>query len=253
VRSVNLLPEQYRPRRPSGGAGGAYVVLGVLGALLVASVVYVLALNQIGAREDEIAKTKTEAAEAEAKSKALAPVANFLQVKQQREQSVKQLASERFDWERMVLELSRVMPAGVYLKSAQASVKGEPPEAAGGGGGGATSSTLASGTAAPTGEPTAPPTLNLKGCAPNQPTVATMLVRLRRLHHAADVKLTKSGEGEDQAAAGAVAGAGGGEEEQSCAAGEYEFETSIVFEPTVAAGASKTPDNKVPTSLGGGG
>ena len=76
-----------------------------------------------------------------------------------------------------------------------------------------------------------------------------MLVRLRRLHHAADVKLTKSGEGEDQAAAGA----GGGEEEQSCAAGEYEFETSIVFEPTVAAGASKTPDNKVPTSLGGGG
>jgi len=251
VRSVNLLPEQYRPRRPSGGAGGAYVVLGVLGALLVASVVYVLALNQIGAREDEIAETKTEAAEAEAKSKALAPVANFLQVKQQREQSVKQLASERFDWERMVLELSRVMPAGVYLKSAQASVKGGPPEAAGGGG--ATSSTLASGTAAPTGEPTAPPTLNLKGCAPNQPTVATMLVRLRRLHHAADVKLTKSGEGEDQAAAGAAAGAGGGEEEQSCAAGEYEFETSIVFEPTVAAGASKTPDNKVPTSLGGGG
>jgi len=225
-------------------------VLGVLGALLVASVVYVLALNQIGAREDEIAKTKTEAAEAEAKSKALAPVANFLQVKQQREQSVKQLASERFDWERMVLELSRVMPAGVYLKSAQASVKGEPPEAAGGGG--ATSSTLASGTAAPTGEPTAPPTLNLKGCAPNQPTVATMLVRLRRLHHAADVKLTKSGEGEDQAAA-AAAGAGGGEEEQSCAAGEYEFETSIVFEPTVALGVSKAPDGKVPTSLGGGG
>ncbi len=158
MKAVNLLPEGVRPRADAGArAGGSYVVLGVLGTVLLALVVYVLTLNQIGSRENAIAEAKQETAAAEARSQALKPVGDFLQVKQQREQSVKQLASERFDWERMVLELSRVMPAGVYLKSAQASVKGEPPEAAGGGGGGATSSTLASGTAAPTGEPTAPP------------------------------------------------------------------------------------------------
>ncbi|MEX2253565.1 MAG: hypothetical protein WD649_05380 [Thermoleophilaceae bacterium] len=259
MKAVNLLPEEYRPRVSKGDrAGGAYVVLGVLGAVLVAVVVYVLTLNQIGSREDAIAEAKRETAAAEARSQALKPVANFLQVKEQREQSVKQLASERFDWERLVLELSRVMPNGVYLISTTTSLTGS--EAAGGG---SASGSSQSGTpTAPGAASTTPPKMTLLGCAPSQDAVAAMLVRLRRLHNAVDVTLTKSadeagGTASSQSSSSSTSSsssatpAPGGEENQ-CKSREYEFEASVVFEPVAVAGALAKPDDKVPASLGGG-
>lgn len=260
MRAVNLLPEQYRPRRPSGSrAGGAYVVVGVLGALLLASVVYVLTSNQVSSRQTETAKAKRETATAEGRSKALAPVAAFVNVKQQREQSVKQLAAGRFDWERLVLELSRVVPNGVFVTDLSASTTGQTASPGGAGASAGPSTPPPSSTSSPTAASadgaSGPPTLTLTGCAPTQDAVATTLVRLRSLHGAKDVKLASSDDKRANGAAGAAGAAAasptpGAPGQAACK--DYTFVVSVVFDPSAAAAVARAPAGKVPASLGGG-
>jgi Tfp pilus assembly protein PilN len=116
VKAVNLLPERHRPRRASGGRqGSSYAVLGVLGALLLALVVYVLTLNSINSGQDQIAVAKAETEQAQSQSRSLSAYGDFAKVKQKRVAAVTQLAKGRFDWERLVRELAHVLPENVWL------------------------------------------------------------------------------------------------------------------------------------------
>ena len=49
---------------------------------------------------------------------------NFSQLKEQRIASVRTVADTRFDWERLMRELSRVMPSGSWIQATDASVTG---------------------------------------------------------------------------------------------------------------------------------
>ncbi len=259
MRPVNLLPEHLRPReRRDGGSGSAYIVLGVLGALLVAVVLYVATANQVTTRQAETEQLKTETLAAEQRAGALAQFGAFQEMKETRTQSVTQLAAGRFDWERMSLELARLLPAGVWLTELDATATGED-ASSGGDSSSSSSSSGSSGSAgAATGQEANGPSLKLLGCARSQQAVAETMVRMRRLNQAQDVDLVNSErEAQTSSSAGGAAapaptaGSGGGV--QGCGTkrgrGNYKFEVSVKLvptpDPTLGGGS-------VPRSLGGG-
>jgi Tfp pilus assembly protein PilN len=228
-------------------------VLGVLGALLVMSVVYALSLNQVNSNKTDIARAKSEIEQAKAQVAASAEFGDFHSVKETREASVKQLASGRFDFERLMRELALVLPAHTWLLDASTSTTGAdsgapgaatpPPPAAGAPAATTTDSAGAAGTN---------PTLNLSGCALKQNNVAVLLVRLRKLYRAEDVDLEESAEDTtDQGGARAQTSsdsAGAGEE--SCGAGRFKFTVHVKF--SASPDGEKPHGGKVPAKLGGG-
>jgi Tfp pilus assembly protein PilN len=235
MRPVNLLPPKHRPRTVEERKGSGYVLLAALAALFVGTLGYVLMGNVAASREDQAVLVKQEADQAEARAGALQPYAQFAELRQTREGSVKQLAGARFDWERSIRELARALPGGVWLTTVEASTTG-PQEG----------SPTGSPTATSGSTPAAAPSLKLTGCARSQRTVAATLVRLRALHGVADVTLADSG----RAASGGASSA----TTTTAAPGaatcqDYTFNASISFNPQAG---TETGAAKVPASLGGG-
>lgn len=224
MKPVNLLPESQR-RRPSGGDGkSAYAVLAVLGLLVLMTGLYVVVSNQVTTRSTEAAEASVEADRLEAQAANLGAFGNFAQVKETRVASVRQIASQRFDWERLMLELARVLPADGWLQAADASVSGETGDAA------------SSEDSAGSGGPTA----NLVGCLPRQADVAELMLRLRRMHRVEDVTLSESVL-EDEQGAPSIDACGR----------YYKFDVDVAFAP---AAPEEAPDGerRVPAALGGG-
>jgi Tfp pilus assembly protein PilN len=230
MRPVNLIPQEQRRRTPrEGGGKGAYAVLGVLGVLVVMVAAYVLSSNQVTERENQTAAASAEADRLEAEAKKRVSYTDFAQIAQTRLQSVASVAAQRFDWERLMREVSLVMPEGSWLQSTDASVSGDAAGAA---------------QPAPTGTTTSAtsggPSATFVGCTPAQSDVARMMVRLRQLNRVTDVTLNQSAqEGESEPAT-----------VDNCGP-NYKFDITVSFS---AAEADATPRGatRVPASLGGG-
>jgi Tfp pilus assembly protein PilN len=228
VRPVNLLPQSARPYQATGrGSGGAYIVIGVLAALVLAVAAYVLTTNQITSRNNEITRANQEASQAEARSVGLQKYAGFSQVASQRVLAVTQLATTRIDYERVLRETSRVLPVGVWLSSLDAESNA----------GAAAATPTTATTTAPTG-----PTVHLLGCAKTQSAVATTMVRLRAIHGSDDVQLNDSGKPLPVNGAGGAGGA-------SCG-NHYSFDILVALNGEVTGVGDY--GKKVPTALGGG-
>jgi Tfp pilus assembly protein PilN len=231
VRPVNLIPQDQRRRTPSEGSGrGAYALLGVLGVLLVMLVGYVLTSNTVTERESQAEEARVEADRLEAEAINKDSFTDFATIAQTRAASVAGVAATRFDWERLMRELSRVLPEGSWLISAEGSVSGDP------------------GAAAPTGEATpAPataggtPSLHLAGCTPKHSDVARMMVRLRQLHRVTDVQLAQSAQEDD-----------GGDATLDNCGNSTSFDMTVFFSPTAPVAEAPRGAPRVPVSLGGG-
>ena len=253
MRAVNLLPAQHRPRTAGGArSGSAYVVVGLLVVVLAAAFAYVHTLNSITEQTDETARLAAETEVLEAQAAKLGAFAQFRQVKQLREQSVRRVTQRRFDWERLVRELARVVPEDVWFTSFDGSANTSGVNA-GGGEGGSTPAAAPAGPGAPGGaESGSGAAVALSGCAPTQRRVADTLLRLRRLHATREVKLTESRR-TDNSADGAQGT--GGEATDDC--GEtngrknFKFTATVVLAAT-AAGSQPGAGTRVPASLGGG-
>jgi Tfp pilus assembly protein PilN len=245
VKPVNLLPERHRPRAAGGKLqGSAYVLVSVLGALLLGVVVYVLIGNQISSRQSDTVRVKDEANRAEARAASLGNFENFAQMKQTRETSVKALAATRYDWERSVRELSRVLPSGVWVTSLDATSPGKTSSSSS-----ESSSTASSSSSDPAAAESAK--LHVTGCAPSQREVARTLVRLRQLSGATDVKLGESSQAEGTAAgAGATPAPGASGAGAGCGDG-YSFDVTVMFEAGSAA-LGAPAGGAVPAAIGGG-
>jgi Tfp pilus assembly protein PilN len=232
VRPVNLIPQDQRRRTPREGSGrGAHAVLGVLAVLLAMAVVYVLAANSVTEKKSQAEEARVEAEQLEAKAVNKGSFTDFAQIAQTRAASVTAVASTRFDWERFMRELSRVMPAGSWLTSASAAVTG-------------TSDVAANPTdpAAITAPGTGSPSATLTGCTPKHSDVARMMVRLGQLHRVVDVELTQSSRDDAAAAAAAI---------DSCGR-NTSFDLTLTFSPTAAVAEAPLGATRVPASLGGG-
>lgn len=226
MRPVNLLPLRYRQR--SGGSGDSkttYMTLGALALLLLAVFGYVTTTNKVSSRNSEIAQAQQQITAAEAQTVTLQGFGDFAGVKEARLAAVKSLATTRLDWERLFRELAHVLPDRVWLTGFNAQ---------------AGAAEVGAGSA---------PALLLKGCAGDHRQVADVMIRLRSLHVADDVELSKTAAPDAGEAAGTPAGAGASDE-SGC--GEY-----YSFEITVAL-AMPTPSAEldahaaVPARLGGG-
>jgi Tfp pilus assembly protein PilN len=227
MKAVNLIPSEQRRAKATGERSGAsYVVLGVLGVLLVMAVAYVVTANGVNDKTSKAAAAKQEADTLEAKAAQLDSFTDFASIKEQRLAAVVTAASTRFDWERLMRELSRVMPAGSWLQTTQASVLGDPNAAA-------------TPTAVPTTTPTGP-SATFVGCTPKQSEVAKILVRLRSLHRVVDVELNESLK--EQGVQDVTV--------DSCGP-LYKFDVTVTFAPATEGEAPRGSDS-VPASLGGG-
>lgn len=229
MKAVNLIPSEQRRARPTGGqSGSGYIVLGVLGVLLVMAVAYVLTSNSVNDKTTKAAEARQQADALEAQAAQLDAYTDFASIKEQRMAAVLTAAETRFDWERLMRELARVMPAGSWLQTTQASVAGDPAATA-------TPTAAAAAEAAPPG-----PQATFVGCTPRQSEVAKILVRLRAMHRVTDVELNESLR---EPAVSEVT-------VDSCGR-NYKFDVTVTF---AALGVEEAPEGSksVPASLGGG-
>jgi Tfp pilus assembly protein PilN len=228
MKAVNLIPSDQRRAKATGERSGAsYVVLGVLAVLLVMAVAYVLTANGVNDKTSKAAAAKQEADTLEAEAAQLESFTNFASIKEQRLAAVVAAAQTRFDWERLMRELSRVMPSGSWLQTTQASVLGDPNEAA--------APTPTAVTTTPAG-----PSATFVGCTPKQSEVAKILVRLRSLHRVVDVELNES-----------LREQGVQEVTVDSCGSLYKFDVTVTFAPATEAEAPQGSKG-VPASLGGG-
>jgi Tfp pilus assembly protein PilN len=231
MKAVNLIPNDQRRAQGSGAqSGSAYVVIGVLVTLLAMVAGYVLTSNKATQNKNDAAAAKAEADSLEAEIAQRGAFTNFSQIKETRLASVSGVAATRFDWERLMRELSRVMPSGSWLQTTDASVTGDVA--------GAEAATPVAGTTVAAPEPKA----NLVGCTPDQSDVARMMVRMRQLHRVSDVELNQSS---TQLGAGSEAGV------DNCGS-YYQFDLMVSFSPTPPQTEAPHGEAVVPASLGGG-
>jgi Tfp pilus assembly protein PilN len=234
MRPVNLLPEGYRPRSAAQRTHRGHLVIVGLGLLLVGMLAYVLTANQATSRRADAVRARAEAQVAQARAKELTPFGEFAKLKQTREASVKQLAAGRFDWERTMRELARVLPEEAWVTQVKATT--------------AAASTSSAGSSQPSGSGATPspgaPTLELTGCARSQPVVATTLVRLRRLTGTQDVELADSAKSASDAASSSTPASGGGD----CGRG-FAFNATVTLDSSTEGSRSAA---SAPASLGGG-
>ena len=231
MKAVNLIPNEQRRAQSSGAqSGSSYVVIGVLVTLLAMVAGYVLTSNKATQNKNDAAAAKAEADSLEAEVAQRGAFTNFSQIKETRLASVSGVAETRFDWERLMRELSRVMPSGSWLQTTDASVTGDVA--------GAEAATPVAGTTVAAPEPKA----NLVGCTPHQSDVARMMVRMRQLHRVSDVELNQSSV---QLGAGSEAGV------DNCGS-YYQFDLMVSFSPTPPQTEAPHGEAVVPASLGGG-
>jgi Tfp pilus assembly protein PilN len=180
VRPVNLIPPEERRDKGTVRTGPiAYLLVGALALALAAVTLLVLTGNKISDRKAEIAGLEQRAAEAEQRASELAPFAQFATLEQQRAGTIKSLADSRFDWERVMRELTLVIPSDVWLTELSGTVASSDGSAAAAPAAGETSVTGA-------------PSLTLTGCAAGQEAVAGFLSALRDIDGVTRVGLSSS-------------------------------------------------------------
>ena len=124
MRPVNLIPPDQRrgDAAPARAGAASYIVVAVLFAILFAVTGVVLTGNSVKDKENELASLQAAQTETAARASALSNFASFQQMKDSRVQTVASLAQSRFDWERVMREVSRVLPDSVWLTNLTGTV-----------------------------------------------------------------------------------------------------------------------------------
>ena len=188
MKAVNLLPPDLRSGgktpapavaagAPETGGPGAFIVLGALALCVVALAGYVLTTNLVKDRETKLASVTTQAEAATRQAAALKPYADFEALANARIATVNDLATQRFDWEQSLRDLSRVLPGDVTLSQLSGTVS---------------SQTGSGGGASPMRGAIDAPAIELQGCTSGQTDVAQLMSRLRNIDGVTRVSLSKS-------------------------------------------------------------
>jgi Tfp pilus assembly protein PilN len=232
VRPVNLIPSEDRvgARRPMRGGPLAYIVIGALVGALVGLSVLVVTGNQISNSKAEVVQLEQQTAAVEAKAHELDAYTQFHSVREQRTATIVSLADSRFDWERVMRELSLVLPGDVWLTNLTGSASPTvTPD-------GASSISL---RAAIPG-----PALELVGCARSQDAVAGFVQTLKEIDGVTRVGVQAS-------SLGAGPGAEGGTETTSdCQTHKFiaQFQIVVAFDAAPVAAETGAPSAEVPAT-----
>jgi len=225
MRPVNLIPEQEQrgAHRPLRSGPLAYLVVAALVAALAGVASLVMTGNQIADREGEITQLQHEDAAAKAQVAELAGYTQFHSVSEQRVATVASLAASRFDWERVMRELARVLPGDVWLTdmagtaSPESSVEG------------ATGSEMRGAIRGPA--------LELAGCAGGQEAVAGFVRALKEIDGVTRVGVESSELGKLEGGSSATAAS-----DSASTGGDCQTRTFIArFQIVVAFDAAPVP------------
>jgi Tfp pilus assembly protein PilN len=244
MRPVNLLPAEERRdgQAPTRTGPTPYILVGALVLLLVGVTALVLTGNQVSEREAEVVRLKHEDAVESARADRLAAYTQFQTLHEQRVATVTSLANSRFDWERVMRELSLILPKNVWLVGVTASAS---PNAEVGGSGGA--SGLRGGSSGPA--------LELSGCASGQEAVAGFVTALKDIDGVTRVGVQLSELGSSDAGAGIGGSGGSGGGGADCRTRQFiaKFEIVAVFDAApVPLGAPGEVAAPVTTTAGAG-
>jgi len=181
MNAVNLIPADRRKRSVSVPVSP--VTLGVIGGLvvvLVAAVLYALAVNDVRARKTELARVTANAAQWQAAANSYASYVTAAQQQKQQLSDIKQLVTGRFPWSDLLSQIGAVMPDNAALSSLQASSPSASAAAA-----------AATATGAASATTTAQP-IQITGCAASQSAVAAAMVALGRVNGVSSVALSST-------------------------------------------------------------
>ena len=156
-------------------------MIGLLVVVLGLVTLYVMASNDVSQRQGELAGAQQQLNKAQALAAQLNGYTQFAALATARVQTVKQIAAGRFDWERALSDLSKVVPANTSLTSLSATVS--------------PSSNAAGGASASTGGlrgDITSPAFELQGCTASQDDVARLMSRLRLMRGVTRVTLADS-------------------------------------------------------------
>jgi Tfp pilus assembly protein PilN len=225
MRPVNLIPSDQRRDKVQIRTGPiAYLLVGALALGLAAMTMVVLTNNKIADRKAEIADLNQQKTAIEAQAGQLKPFIDFKQAEQKRVETIRSLANRRFDWDRVMRELSLVLPDDVSLTTLTASVAG----AADAGGTTATDSG---------------PNLQMTGCARSHDAVAGFLATLQDIDGVTSVDLQSSERGETTPGSSSTEGGSG-----SDCGPTVKFQLTAAFEGANGAQGSAVPSPATPSS-----
>src|SRR5262249_20899739 len=239
----NLIPPDARRGDQTQLRRGAisYVLFAALGVALLGVIALAFTDKQIDDRKGEVANLQQESAEATARAQSVQAFTAFHAAQVARTDTVKSLAQSRFDWNRVLNELARVIPGDVWLIQM-------------------------SGTVNPTVQlDNAPdisirdsvpgPALEIVGCAPSQDAVAGFIADLQNIDGVTRVGVASSEKADpnqiQSQANAAVAGASQQNGQTECRTRSFilKFEIVVAFDkvPTPAT-ASASPSVPAPAA-----
>lgn len=244
MRPINLIPPEDRrgERAPLRTGPLAYVVVGVLILVFVGVYALVGAGNSISEQQARVGVLEQDLEASAARAEALRSFSDFATLEQTRNQTVSDLATSRFDWERVLRELALVVPRGITFIRVAGSIAGPA-------GDGATT----------TIQEIESPNMVITGCTTDQETVARLVAALRDIDGVTRVGLGSSGAPSDEGQAVSSGAAVGGASASAEGCGETKttvFVVMITFdEVTVdaASGGIVTPEAALPDAGDGSG
>lgn len=205
MRPVDLIPPEQRrgARAPMRTGPVPYILVGALVAILAGVALLAVTGSRISETQNELTQVKRENAVAEQEATRLAAYVQFQALHEQRVETIASLADSRFDWERVMRELSLVLPHNVWLTELSASASASSGSEGGGG------------ASALRGEISGP-ALELGGCATGQEAVAGFVTALKDIDGVTRVgvqssELPSEEEGAGSSSGGAEGGGQGGE------------------------------------------
>jgi Tfp pilus assembly protein PilN len=208
----------------------AYILIGALVAALFGVTLLVVTGNQISDSKAEITQLRSEKSKLDARAAALTAYTQFHGVREQRLATISSLADSRFDWERVMRELSLLLPSDVWLTnlSGSASPDVTPSGAAG-------ISLRAS---------VAGPALEMVGCASSQDAVAGFIQALKDIDGVTRVGVQSSVVG-NESGGSSESSSGGGGVSAACQTRDFiaQFQIVVAFDaaPVASEASAEAP------------
>ncbi len=223
MRPVNLIPAKERRggSAPSRTGASAYILVGALALLVVGVVALVITKNDVSGSQAEVARLEQQKTVATARAEKLAAYTQFRTVRDVRATTVATLAGTRFDWERVMRELSMVLPGDVWIKQLTATV--------------APTVIIEGALTIESRAQVAGPAVEILGCAASQDAVARFIPALRGIDGVTRVGLQKSGIDQNATAGGGTSGVSTDETKCPTTGGIVTFELVVAFDDAPAA------------------
>jgi Tfp pilus assembly protein PilN len=178
MKAVNLIPVDERRGVSNTSGLGSYIVLGLLALVVAMSAAYTLANHSLADSRQELASVSARADATEGRAHGLDSYTTFSSLRQKRSETIRTLATSRFDWSHTLHEVARTIPADTWLTSMRGTVSSTA-NAEGGG-----SDPLRSALPGPA--------LELIGCTTSHEKVAAVISNLRRVDGVERVSLSSS-------------------------------------------------------------